>query len=160
MSTIKKPFQALISLMEANKEAKVSEILDQVIAMCTSQKRESSSWKDENGEVKIIFCYYHKRWEIVGEHIYGAKRHSITGLNSMCKIGVNAWTKRQKLAKDAESKMLTQVAKHEVKPEEIPELMIAIELAKIEVIPQDEIVSYAVLDEAIEMYQLQVNEEL
>ena len=108
--TIKKQFVELVALLEANPNKKVSSILAEVIAMAESKKRDSTVIKDANGEVIAIHCYYHKQWELLSEVEYGAKKSSVSGYNTMCKIGVSMWTKAQSIAKRAKSQVLDDVS--------------------------------------------------
>ena len=122
---IKKDFQALVEFLEANQNKNVKTILQQVRDMC-SQQNTVTFKKDEEGNVTEVFCYYHKRWELLSEHEYGKKAsNKATGLNTMCKKGLNQWTKQQAVAKKAKEQLLERVAKGE-------ELDIAAELEAIE----------------------------
>lgn len=122
---IKKDFQALVDFLETNQNKKVATILEQIREMC-SQQNTVTFKKDDEGNVTEVFCYYHKRWELVSEHEYGKKAsNKATGLNTMCKAGYNQWTKQQSAAKKAKEQLLARVAAGE-------ELDIATELELIE----------------------------
>lgn len=122
---IKKDFQALVDFLETNQSKKVSTILEQIREMCSQQSTVTFK-KDAEGNVTEVFCYYHKRWELVSEHEYGKKAsNKATGLNTMCKVGLNQWTKQQSTAKKAREQVLTRLASGE-------ELDIAHELELIE----------------------------
>ena len=122
---IKKDFQAIVEFLEANQNKKVSTILEQLREMC-SQSNTVTFKKDADGNVTEVFCYYHKRWELVSEHEYGKKAsNKATGLNTMCKVGYNQWAKQQSIAKKAKEQLLTRVAAGE-------ELDINVELELIE----------------------------
>ena len=122
---IKKDFQLIVEFLEANQNKKVATILEQLREMC-SQQNTVTFKKDAEGNVTEIFCYYHKRWELVSEHEYGKKAsNKATGLNTMCKVGYNQWTKQQAAAKKAKEQLLARVAAGE-------ELDIATELELIE----------------------------
>ena len=122
---IKKDFQALVDFLETNQNKKVASILEQIREMC-SQQNTVTFKKDAEGNVTEVFCYYHKRWELVSEHEYGKKAsNKATGLNTMCKAGYNQWTKQQSAAKKAKEQLLARVAAGE-------ELDIATELELIE----------------------------
>ena len=122
---IKKDFQALVDFLETNQNKKVATILEQLREMC-SQQNTVTFKKDAEGNVTEVFCYYHKRWELVSEHEYGKKAsNKATGLNTMCKVGLNQWTKQQSTAKKAREQVLTRLASGE-------ELDIAHELELIE----------------------------
>lgn len=122
---IKKDFQALVDFLETNQNKKVATILEQLREMC-SQQNTVTFKKDADGNVTEVFCYYHKRWELVSEHEYGKKAsNKATGLNTMCKVGYNQWTKQQTAAKKAKEQLLARVAAGE-------ELDINVELELIE----------------------------
>lgn len=129
MSTnqIKKPFVNLISFLEINKDKKVATILDEVKEMFESKKKDSTIRKDAAGKITHIFCYYHKEWEPVA--LYGTKESSHSGFNTMCKVGVNQWTKQQNDFKKGKDQLLEKVIKGELKPEHLQE-----EIKKLEVI--------------------------
>ena len=122
---IKKDYQLVVEFLEANQNKKVSTILEQLREMC-SQSNTVTFKKDADGNVTEVFCYYHKRWELVSEHEYGKKAsNKATGLNTMCKVGLNQWTKQQTAAKKAREQVLARLASGE-------ELDIAAELELIE----------------------------
>ena len=107
---IKKDYQLIVEFLEANQNKKVATILKQLREMC-SQSNTATFKKDADGNVTEVFCYYHKRWELVSEHEYGKKAsNKATGLNTMCKVGYNQWTKQQSAAKKAKEQLLTRVA--------------------------------------------------
>ena len=80
--------------------------------------------KDQDGNVVAVFCYYHKRWELV-EHVpYGSKAsNQATGLNTMCKQGVSNWTKQNRRYQDAKNKLLDQVLAGELDREAMAQEM-------------------------------------
>ena len=107
---IKKDYQLIVEFLEANQNKKVATILEQLREMC-SQSNTVTFKKDADGNVTEVFCYYHKRWELVSEHEYGKKAsNKATGLNTMCKVGYNQWTKQQSAAKKAKEQLLARVA--------------------------------------------------
>lgn len=124
---IKKDYVELVEFLTNNKNKKVETILDQVREMC-SQKVELTFRKDDEGNVTHVFCYYHKVWEDVSQVEYGKKAsNKSTGLNTMCKVGLNAWSKQQRVAQKEKNDLLEKMAKGEVTQEEF-----AIELEAIE----------------------------
>ncbi len=140
MST-KKAFVPLIELLEANKDKKVSEILDQAKALTDAKtggggRSADNVLRNDKGEVTHIFCYYHKMWESVTDVEFGKKASSPTGLSNMCKEGTASWTKQQRDAKTARDKLLKDVAAGEVKPSEIGTRTEEIEKARQEIIPR------------------------
>lgn len=116
---IKKTYQELVEFLEANRNKKVDTILDEIKEMTSAKQNSKNFITDEAGKVTHIFCYYHKLWEPLEDVEYGSKKNSSTGFNSMCKEGVNQWTKQQREFKQKDSELLTLVASGEVSPDEI-----------------------------------------
>ena len=116
--TIKKAYVNVVNFLEANQNKKVSTILDELKALCESKTQQSTVMKDSEGKTIAIFCYYHKQWELVDETVYGLKSSSKTGLNTMCKLGTNKWTKQQKDAKKQEAELLSWVIDQSISIEE------------------------------------------
>lgn len=130
MSTIKKDYQELVTFLETNKNKKVETILEQIREMCSS-KNETTFRKDDEGNVTHVFCYYHKVWEDVSQIEYGKKAsNKSTGLNTMCKVGLNAWSKQQRVAQKEKNELLTKMAKGEVTQEEFNLELDAIEVRR------------------------------
>lgn len=127
---IKKDYVELVNFLETNKDKKVETILDLVREMC-SQKVETTFKKDENGNVTHVYCYYHKVWEDVSKVEYGKKAsNKATGLNTMCKVGLNQWSKQQRVAQKEKNELLEKMAKGEVSQEEFTQELDAIELRR------------------------------
>ena len=127
---IKKDYVELVNFLETNKNKKVETILDLVREMC-SQKVETTFKKDENGNVTHVYCYYHKVWEDVSQVEYGKKAsNKATGLNTMCKVGLNQWSKQQRVAQKEKNELLEKMAKGEVTQEEFTQELDAIELRR------------------------------
>ncbi len=131
--TIKKAYVELVELLEANKSKKVSTILDDIIELCSSKTQGSTVLKDEEGNTIAIFCYCHKQWELLNEVPYGRKASSATGYNTMCKQGTSEWTKRQRIAKQANANILTDVASGKIEPSDILALQADIEVTRNEI---------------------------
>lgn len=108
MTTIKKGFVEVYDILVENKDKKVSTIMDKLIAIMVSKQRDKNHFEDENG--LSIFCYYHKTWELTAQVQYGKKANTSTGLNSMCKVGTNQWTKQQREFKKSKADLLILVA--------------------------------------------------
>lgn len=117
MNTIKKSFVEIHALLVANENKKVSSIMDQLLELMESQQRDKNHYTDEHG--LWVFCYYHKEWELTSQVEYGKKANTATGLNSMCKVGTNQWTKQQREFKQAKANLLEQVANGELAIEDI-----------------------------------------
>jgi len=136
MTTIKKGFVELHKILVSNKDKKVSTIMDQLIEIMESQQRDRNHYEDEHG--LWVFCYYHKEWELVQQVEYGNKVNTATGLNSMCKVGTNQWTKQQRDFKKSKSELLNQVADGTLAIEDINEEIAKLEEAKNVIIPLSE----------------------
>ena len=124
MSTsIKKDYQAIYEILEANANKKVSTILPQLVELMSRKSNGSGEAntfrRDEDGNVTHVFCYYHKEWEDVTECEYGKKASTATGLNTMCKVGANQWSKQQRAKKKAEAELLERVIAGELQPDDI-----------------------------------------
>lgn len=119
--SIKKPYQDIVRFLSANADLQVSEILDEVRKLCESKSNTQTHVKNQAGEVIAVFCYFHKEWELVSECEYGSKASSTTGLNTMCKRGVNGWTKTQSMLKKADAKILEDVMSGKIDASEIRE---------------------------------------
>lgn len=122
-SNIKKDYQAIFDVLEANANKKVSTVLPQLVELMTRKTNgggEANTFrKDEDGNVTEVYCYYHKEWEDVTKVAYGAKKSTATGLNTMCKVGANQWSKQQRVKKKAEAELLTKVMDGELLPEDV-----------------------------------------
>lgn len=117
MSTIKKPFVEIHSLLKQNQGKKIKDLMPQLLEIMTSQQRDKNHREDEHG--LWIFCYYHKEWELTSQVEYGSKVNTATGLNTMCKVGVNQWTKQQREFKQKRADLLTLVADGKLDPADI-----------------------------------------
>jgi len=131
---IKKVFQPIVDVLEANKNAKVSEIMAQINALVSAKTASgagsSTIVRDKKGVAVAILDYYFKRYmPLVGPKAveFGKKDKTASGYNTMCKEGVSAWTKQQRNAKNAMAELLTKVKSGAIKPADI-----AAEEAKIE----------------------------
>lgn len=110
MSNVKKAYEEVIALLEANKNKKVATIMPQILELVTSKTNSKTFKRNDNGEVTHIFCYYHKEWEALATIEYGAKASSSTGFNTMCKEGVSQWSKQQRVAKKSSASLLNSLA--------------------------------------------------
>ena len=129
--TIKKQFVEIVTFLETNKNKKVGTILEQVLSMVESKKRDNTVLKDENGNVIAIFCYYHKQWELIKDVPYGKKASSASGYNTMCKVGVSKWTKAQSIAFKAKDAVLLGVQNGEIDPKDIKVKLDEVEEARL-----------------------------
>lgn len=125
MST-KKVFVELVQYLEANKDKKVSSLLKTVKEM-TSTKKSNQTVIYKDNKPYAIYCYYHKQWELVKDVPFGSKKSNKSGLNNMCKVGTNQWTKQQAEAKKAKAKLLDDVTNGKIDPKDLKVLLDQIE---------------------------------
>ena len=135
MTTIKKDFVALIEFLEENKTKKVSTILEELKSMCSKKTNDKTFILDSEGNVKSVYCYYHKEWEDVDAYTYGPKKNTASGLNTMCKEGVSNWTKQQRVAKQQKEELLTKLGTGEITVEQLPEEQERIEELRKVIVP-------------------------
>jgi hypothetical protein len=154
MATIKKAYQGIVELLQANEGAKVSDVLQDVIDMASAKTgagggKATAFHRNEAGEVDAIKCYYHKLWMNPEVVEFGKKATSPTGLNNMCKDGVSKWTKQQREAKSQEAELLGLVASGELAIEDIAgeQERIAEDTARIE--PREDGYGFETLEECI-----------
>jgi len=133
MSTIKKSFEEIYNLLVSNKDKKVSSIMNELLNLMETKQRDSNH-RFVNGKLEI-FCYYHKEWELLEQVEYGSKANSTTGYNTMCKVGVNCWTKQQRDFKTNKSELLDLLANGKL---EVNDLKAKLDLLELE---KDKIVS-------------------
>lgn len=134
--TIKKDYQAVMSLfaqaIEAMKAGKVKKSIieeangfyNEALFLTASKKSNGSGssstayFDPETRELVAVFCYYHKRWELVSSIEYGKKAGTKTGLNTMCKEGTSAWTKANRKLQKAKDELTQKLLKNELSHEE------------------------------------------
>lgn len=149
---IKKAYQAIVDFLEENRNSKVSTILDGVIELASAKtgggRSSENVLRDEEGNVVAVFCYYHKMYEPVADVDYGKKATSSTGLNSMCKEGTSNWTKQQRAAKKGGEDLLNQVMAGELAAEDLAAARAELDEAKAVVVPREDGIGFATLDEA------------
>ena len=153
---IKKVFAELVELLEANRDQKVANVLDQVIEIASAKKGGGGSnstgrtyHKDDEGNVVAVRCYYLQKWVRPSEAEFGAKNGTPTGLSTMCKYGTSMWTKQQREYKKGQAELLAQVTSGEVLPHELPERMAALEAARDEVVLTDAFPVYDSLEDLL-----------
>jgi hypothetical protein len=116
MTTIKKQFEPLA---DAIATADISEeIKSHLLSFCYAKTTDTTTLYHD-GELVAVYCYYHKQWERLTDHSYGVKKGTNTGLNTMCKVGVNQWTKQQSEASKSKTELLTDVATGRVSPTDL-----------------------------------------
>lgn len=139
MSTqIKKVYAELFSFLEANQDAKIKTLMPQIIEMVGSKQMSQTYKTDAQGNVTHVFCYYHKKWEDVSKVEYGSKAGAKTKLNSMCKEGVNQWTKQQRDLKKAKADILVNVANGKLNPDQIQAELIKAEEDSKKIVPRED----------------------
>lgn len=134
--TIKKVYAELFELLQANENKKVSTLMPQLQELMATKSATKSFIKNEAGEVTHVFCYYHKLWEPV--EFYGKKASTPSGYNSMCKEGVNQWTKQQRDYKKGESQLLADIASGKVSPDAIQDNMSKLEADRKSIKPRED----------------------
>lgn len=123
MTQVKKAYVELYQLMLDNPKKQVATLMPQFLELMQAKGAGGGAAKnfklDDEGNVTHVFCYYHKKWEDVTVAEYGKKKHSASGLNTLCKEGASQWTKQQRVKKQAEAELLTKLASGELLPENI-----------------------------------------
>jgi alpha-galactosidase/6-phospho-beta-glucosidase family protein len=133
MTTIKKIYQEVHAILSANENKKVKDILPLLEPIMEAQQRDKNHFEDQHG--LWIFCYYHKEWELTKQVEYGKKANTATGLNSMCKVGTNQWTKQQREFKKFKSELLDKVASGEISADQIESEIEKLEEDKNRIVP-------------------------
>lgn len=148
--------ETIISFLNENAGKKVSSISDELMDMITTLKQTRGSetgknfYKDADGNVVAIYCYYHKQWELVSRIEYGKKASTAHGLNTMCKEGTSAWTKQQRDAAKAKEALLARVISGELAPDQLSAEQERIEHERKAIVPHsNQEYSFASLDEAL-----------
>ncbi len=137
MKTIKKDYTAVMSLfaqaITTLEDAKVKKsVLESIRSLyndavdLTANKNSNGSGAKttayhRDGKLVAVFCYYHKRWELVDHIEYGNKAGTKTGLNTMCKEGVSAWTKANRAHNKLKDELLEKLFKGELTSDEVQE---------------------------------------
>jgi hypothetical protein len=147
--SIKKSYIEIVEFLQANQDKKVKTILEEVLRMAESKKQSSTHLMNKDGTVFAIYCYYHKQWEIVADVPYGSKKNTVTGLNTMCKIGVSKWTKKQRDAKTALANLIDDVANGTIDPSDINQHKEDIETNRLMMDTTDMPVGYASEEEVL-----------
>ena len=144
MKTIKKDYTAVMSLfaqaiatLEENKVKKsvlesIRSLYNDAVDMTANKNSNGSGSKTTayyvNGKLVAVFCYYHKHWELVDHIEYGNKSGTKTGLNTMCKEGVSAWTKANRAYNKLKDDLLQKLFKKEITNDELQE-QLSVELS-------------------------------
>jgi undecaprenyl pyrophosphate synthase len=154
MTNVKKMYEEINQLLVDNKNKKVSTILDQLQELMTKKKnlsgQDKTFFKNDEGHTICVFCYYHKRWELVDVCAYGAKASSASGLNTMCKEGVSKWTKQQRVRKQDEANILNKITSGELEVSDIGQAKEDILNDSKVIVPREDEHGFDTLEEAIE----------
>ena len=135
----KKAYVSIITMMASAKYKKMSvkDLLEDAAFLELVQPKVASETVryDKDGKAVEIFCYYHKKWEVVSKVEYGSKSSTKSGLNTMCKVGTNQWTKQQSVAKKLNGELLDGIADGSIEPSKLKELMAKIEEDRKAILP-------------------------
>lgn len=154
MTQIKKAYQQIVNLLEANPDVKVKTLLDQVRELASAKSAgggaSTTFHVDEaTSQVTAIRCYYHGLWMNPQIAEFGKKAGSASGFNPMSKDGLSKWNKQQSTYKKAKEQLLAQVATGEVQAADIEAHLAAFEQAREQVIPREDGYGFATLEECL-----------
>lgn len=132
MDNVKKAFMPIAELLEEalelNPLVQLSDMMPELMKLMVTKVNKCSHREDDEGNVTHVFCYYHKEWEDITEHAYGPKAsNKTTGLNTMCKVGSNQWTKQQRDAKKAKELLIDGISEGAIEPSELKDALADIE---------------------------------
>lgn len=144
---IKKVFEPIVAILTAalaaNPKIRVSDVMDELNDVMKARVgeggggRATTFHKDEHGVVTAIRCFYFGKWFDPRVVETGLKANTPSGYNSMCKVGLNAWTKQQREAKTAKDDLLADVISGKIAQADLGAKMQEIEAAKAAVIATD-----------------------
>ena len=164
MTSVKKPYEELYAFLLDNKRKKIATVMPELLEIMARKKNSSGSanthLKNDKGEVYAIYCYYHKKWELLSDVEYGKKANSTTGLNTMCKEGTSHWYKQRRNKDKAEKEMLAMLSNGDLLPTDIANEQKRIEEESKIIVPRDDGHGYIDVEEVKEVYSNNVNEEL
>ena len=154
---IKKAYTAIVELLEANKDATVASVLDQVKELAAAKVGTGGGGKastfhrdDETGQVLAVFDYYFKKWMSPLVVSFGAKATSASGLNNMCKEGVSNWTAARRKLDQVNKELLPQLMSGEITPAEAEQIKATAEAEAAEIKPHSEGYGFDSLEECLE----------
>lgn len=161
--TIKKAFQSVIAFLESNKDARVSKVLDQVKEMCSAKQGGGTTARSfyKVGEAVVAArCGFFELWFDPTVVEFGKKAGTASGLNSMCKLGVNEWTSRNNAHKKGREEAFSQFTDNKITAEEFQTKLREIDAAKdAEKTLPEGVVGYATLDELLAAKGIAMTEE-
>lgn len=132
---IKKVFQPLMSLLAANMGSTVEAIYAQAEALVSAKVgggggKATNFHRTEDGTVAAVFDYAFKVWVDPRLVEFGPKAGTPTGLNTMCKAGVSAWTKLQADFKKGKDAVVAELLAGKITADEAQEQIAVLEEAR------------------------------
>ena len=154
MATIKKAFQPIFEVLNANLDAPVSDVIEQLTALASAKTgggggKATNFHKLEDGTVVGVKCYYHGLWMDPRVAEFGNKTSSPTGLNNMCKDGVNKWTKQDRALKALQQELLSEITAGTLAPADVAEVQAQREDEIRQVVPREDGYGFATLEEML-----------
>lgn len=140
MATIKKAFQPIMSLLAANKSLTVEEIYEQAEVLANAKTAGGggvSSFHKVDDEVIALRCGYYKLWFFPGDQPFGTKASSASGFNTMCKEGMNNWTKQLSELRKGKEQLLSDAGDGTIEPGDIAAKTAELEEARDTPIPTE-----------------------
>lgn len=152
MTNIKKAFQPFFTLLNANPDATVSDLMPQLTELAAAKSgggggNAQNFHRNEAGELLAVKCYYHKLWFSPSEVEFGAKKGTATGLSSMTKDGTSKWNKQLSEFKKASAKLLEDVAAGQVAQEDVAGIIAELKTARDVIVPMEGVTGYETLEE-------------
>lgn len=153
MANIKKAFQPIVSLLEANPKAKVADILDEVIQLTKAKVGggggATSFHALKDGTVVALKCSYHKQYFNPSELEFGKKANTVSGFAPMSKDGTAKWNQQFKVAKEQEADILNRVANGDLAVEDIRAEQERIAEERAAIVPAEGVTGYDKLEECL-----------
>jgi len=133
---VKKVFEGLITLLQENEDKKVKTILPQILELARAKRRSNEGEtyiKNADGAVVAILCSYYSKWmPTVGDKAveFGKRVGTATGLNSMCKDGLNLYAEQKRIAVEATNKLMQDLRSKAVSQDNMDSILSGIEIKK------------------------------
>lgn len=132
---IKKVFQPLMTLLAANMGATVESIYAEAEKLVSAKVgggggKATNFHRLEDGTIAAVFDYAFKKWVDPRLVEFGPKAGTPTGLNTMCKAGVSAWTKAQTEFKKGKDAVVAELLANKITSEEAQAQIAALEEAR------------------------------
>lgn len=120
---IKKVFAPIMAILAANMGATVESVYAEIEKLVSAKTgggggKATNFHRLEDGTVVAVFDYCFKKWVDPRLVEFGPKAGTPTGLNTMCKVGVSAWTKAQKVFKDGKDAVVAELLAGKITNEE------------------------------------------